>query len=62
MSRRSRIAQISSLTIVRGADGELTLTLRYSYEGRPPTFAKRVELAKKMLRESLERLREAAEE
>jgi hypothetical protein len=44
------------LTVVHGQDGELTLTLRYSYEGRPPSFGKRVELAKKLLRESLERL------
>ena len=56
MSRRSGIAQASSLTVVRCVDGELTLTLRYSYEDRPPSFAKRIEMARKMLRDSLDRL------
>jgi hypothetical protein len=55
-SRRSGIVAVSSLTVVRSQDGELTLTLRYSYEDRPPYFAKRVEVARKMLRESLDRL------
>jgi hypothetical protein len=55
-SRRSENVQISSLTVVRGQDGELTLTLRYSYADRPPSFRNRTEVAKKMLRESLDRL------
>ncbi len=53
-SRRTGIVEISSLTVVRGEDGGLTLTLRYSYEGRPPSFGKRIEMAKQMLREPLE--------
>ena len=55
-SRRSGIVAVSSLTIVRSADGELTLTLRYSYESRPPSFGKRIGMAKKMLREALDYL------
>jgi hypothetical protein len=55
-SRLPGIVEVSSLSVVRGEDGGLTLTLRYSYEGRPPSFGKRVEMAKKMLREPLDRL------
>jgi hypothetical protein len=54
--RRSGIVAVSSLTVVRGRHGEFTLTLRYSYADRPPSFAKRVEVAKQMLRESLTHL------
>jgi hypothetical protein len=50
------VVEVSSLSVVRGEDGALTLTLRYSYEGRPPSFGKRIEMAKKMLREPLDRL------
>ena len=55
-NRRSGIVQVSSLTIVCSQDGKLTLTLRYSYEDRPPSFGKRIEVARKMLRESLDHL------
>ncbi len=44
------------MNVARGEDGGLTLTLRYSYEGRAPSFGKRIEMAKKMLREPLDRL------
>ncbi len=55
-SRSSSIVAVSSLNIIRGQDGALTLTLRYSYEDRPLSFAKRVEMVKKLLRESLDSL------
>ena len=54
--RHPGIAEVSSLTVGCGEDGRLTLTLRYSYEGRPPSFGKRIEMARKMLREPLARL------
>lgn len=37
-------------------DGNLTIALRYSYEGRPPGPKKRVALAKTLLGEALDRL------
>jgi hypothetical protein len=55
-NRHSGIVEVSSLTIIRSLDGRLTLTLRYSYEDKPPSFGKRIELARKMLRESVDRL------
>ncbi len=38
------------------ADGNLVVTLRYAYEGKPPSLRKRAELAKDLLREALDRL------
>lgn len=54
--RRPGTVEPLTLTIGRGEDGGLILTLRYSYEGRLPSFKKRARMAAVLLREALDRL------
>jgi hypothetical protein len=42
--------------VSRTREGGLIIAVRYSYEGRPPSFKKRIEMAKAMLREAVDRL------
>jgi hypothetical protein len=54
--RRPGTIEPLALTIGRGEDGRLTLTLRYSYESKPPSSRKRTRMATVLLREALDRL------
>lgn len=48
-----------SVSLSRGATGEaggVVIAVRYSYEGKPPGPKKRVEMAKALLGEAVERL------
>ncbi|ABG04861.1 hypothetical protein Rxyl_1914 [Rubrobacter xylanophilus DSM 9941] len=45
-----------SVCVSRGKSGTLVVTLRYAYEGRPPSRAKRTGMAKALLSEALDRL------
>ncbi|ABG05194.1 hypothetical protein Rxyl_2264 [Rubrobacter xylanophilus DSM 9941] len=55
-SRRSGTVEPLALTIIRGEDSGLTLTLRYSYEGKPPSFGERTTMVAVLLREVLDLL------
>jgi hypothetical protein len=45
-----------AVSVSRTQDDSLSIAMRYSYEGRPPTLKKRAEMAKAMLREAVSRL------
>ncbi len=47
---------VISVCVARAREGGLVVALRYSYEGRPPSSRKRVEMARGVLREALHRL------
>jgi hypothetical protein len=51
-------ASFLALAVTRTPEGGLEVALRYSYERRPPSSRKRVEMARGVLRETLERLGE----
>lgn len=52
--------RLLSVSVSRSEAGEgaLTITLRYAYEGKPPSPKKRAGMAKSLLGEVLERLEE----
>jgi len=45
-----------AVSVSRTREGSIVITVRYSYEGRPPSQKKRAAMAKEMLREALHRL------
>lgn len=45
-----------ALSVACAHEGRLLISLRYFYEGRLPARGKRIEMAKAMLREALDRL------
>jgi hypothetical protein len=45
-----------AVTVSRTREGGLIVAVRYSYEGKVPSFKKRAEMARAMLREAAERL------
>jgi hypothetical protein len=47
-----------AVSVSRTREGGLIIAVRYSYEGRPPSFKKRVEMTKAMLREAVDRLQD----
>jgi hypothetical protein len=47
-----------AVSVSRTREGGLIIAVRYSYEGRPPSFKKRTEMAKAMLREAVDRLQD----
>jgi hypothetical protein len=47
-----------AVSVSRTREGSLIIAVRYSYEGRPPSFKKRIEMAKATLREAVDRLRD----
>lgn len=49
-------ATFLALSISRTREGGLLVSLRYSYEGNPPTRKKRAGMAKAILHEALDRL------
>ncbi len=56
---RRRVAlnvETLAISAARTGEGNLTISLRYAYEGRPPGLKKRVALAKTLLQETLDRL------
>ena len=49
-----------AVSVSRTREGGLIIAVRYSYEGRPPSFKKRIELVKAMLREAVDRLQDSS--
>jgi hypothetical protein len=49
-------ASLLALSVSRTREGGVTVSLRYSYEGRPPSLKKRAGMAKALLSEALDRL------
>ena len=49
-----------AVSVSRTRDGGLIIAVRYSYEGRPPSFKKRIEMAKAMLRKAVDRLQDSS--
>jgi hypothetical protein len=47
-----------AVSVSRTRDGGLIIAVRYSYEGRPPSSKKRIEMAKAMLGEAVDRLQD----
>jgi hypothetical protein len=47
-----------AVSVSRTREGGLIIAVRYSYEGRPPSFKKRIDMAKAMLREAVDRLQD----
>jgi hypothetical protein len=47
-----------AVSVSRTREGGLIIAVRYSYEGRSPSFKKRTEMAKAMLREAVDRLQD----
>ena len=48
-----------AVSVSRTREGSLIIAVRYSYEGRPPSFKKRIEMAKAMLRKAVDRLQDS---
>lgn len=46
------------VSVLRTREGSLIIAVRYSYEGRSPSSKKRIEMAKAILREAVDRLQE----
>ena len=46
------------VSVSRTRERGLIIAVRYSYEGRTPSFKKRIEMAKAILREALDRLQD----
>jgi hypothetical protein len=49
-----------AVSVSRTREGSLIIAVRYSYEGRPPSFKKRIEMAKAMLRKAVDRLQDSS--
>jgi len=49
-----------AVSVSRTREGGLIIAVRYSYEGRPPSFRKRIEMARAMLREAVDRLQDSS--
>jgi hypothetical protein len=47
-----------AVSVSRTRDGGLIIAVRYSYEGRPPSSKKRIEMAKAMLGKAVDRLQD----
>jgi hypothetical protein len=47
-----------AVSVSRTRERSLIIAVRYSYEGRPPSFTKSTEMAKAMLREAVDRLQD----
>jgi hypothetical protein len=47
-----------AVSVSRTREGGLIIAVRYSYEGRPPSSKKRIEMAKAMLGEAVDRLQD----
>jgi hypothetical protein len=47
-----------AVSVSRTREGGLIIAVRYSYEGRPPSSKKRIEMAKAILREAVDRLQD----
>jgi hypothetical protein len=47
-----------AVSVSRTREGSVIIAVRYSYEGRPPSSKKRIEMAKAMLREAVDRLQD----
>jgi hypothetical protein len=47
-----------AVSVSRTREGGLIIPVRYSYEGRPPSSKKRIEMAKAMLGEAVDRLQD----
>jgi hypothetical protein len=47
-----------AVSVSRSRQGSPIIAVRYSYEGRTPSFKKRIEMAKAMLREAVDRLQD----
>jgi hypothetical protein len=49
-----------AVSVSRTREGSLIIAVRYPYEGRPPSFKKRIEMAKAMLRKAVDRLQDSS--
>lgn len=49
-------ASLLTLSVSRTREGGVTISLRYSYKGRPPSLKRRAGMAKALLGEALDRL------
>jgi hypothetical protein len=49
-----------AVSVSRTREGSLIIAVRYSYEGRSPSFKKRIEMAKAMLRKAVDRLQDSS--
>jgi hypothetical protein len=47
-----------AVSVSRTREGSVIIAVRYSYEGSPPSSKKRIEMAKAMLREAVDRLQD----
>jgi hypothetical protein len=47
-----------AVSVSRTREGGLIIAVRYSYEGRPPSSKRRIEMAKAMLGEAVDRLKD----
>lgn len=45
-----------SVSVARAREGGMVVAVRYSFEGRPPSLKKRIEMAKTVLGDALDRL------
>ena len=48
-----------AVSVSRTREGALIIAVRYSYEGRPPSSKKHIEMAKAILREDVDRLQDS---
>ena len=49
-----------AVSVSRTREGGLIIAVRYSYEGRPPSSKRRIEMAKAMLGEAVDRLQDSS--